>query len=191
MVSCVSNCGADDADTEAVSPPPSLHPGPWKSAAVPRTQKLLHHSHWPASWCLKASSSRNPREQSERRIRRPAGNEPAWLAQACPPPPETRKVTIWFRLNHFTDKSQGGAGWGGWCGLTPLPSHLVYERHNQCRLLWWVTQMVWWGRLVSDPEIAGPSSLSLLSYSFLWTRWSEMTVQQDHPSVLSSTRGCL
>ena len=63
MVSCVSNFGADDVDTEAMSPPPGLHPGPRKPAAVRRTQKPLHHSHWPASRCLKASSSRNPHEQ--------------------------------------------------------------------------------------------------------------------------------
>ena len=119
LLSCASNFGVNDVDTEAVSPPPGLHPGPRKSAAVPRTQKPLHHSHWLASWCLKASSSRNPREQSERRARRPSGDEPAWLAQACPPPPETRKVRIWFRLNHFTNKSQGGE-WGR-CGLTHTP----------------------------------------------------------------------
>ena len=167
MVSCVSNFGADDVDTEAVSPPPGLHPGPRKPAAVLRTLKPLHHSHWPASRCLKASSSRNPHEQSESRAGRPAGDEPTWLAQACPPPPETRKVRacppppetrkvrIWFRLNHFTNKSQGG-GWG-WCGLTH------HSRLTQCvkgtvsaDYMWWVTRMVCWGRLDSDPEIAVP-----------------------------------
>ena len=54
----------------------------------------------------------------------------------------------------------------------------------------WATRMACWGRLVSDPEIAVPSSLSLLSIRSHGPGGA-LTVQQDHPSVLSSTRHCL
>lgn len=119
---CVSTWSAVSATVELMMRTQRLCLLPRACTQGPRN-RLLCREHRSSSITLtgrhhglKASSSRNPREQSERRIRPPAGNEPAWLAQACPPPPETRKVTIWFRLNHFTDKSQGGAGWGAGVG---------------------------------------------------------------------------
>lgn len=52
---------------------------------------------------------------------------------------------------------------------------------------WRVTRTVSWGRLLSDPGITGPSGLSA-RHSFLWTEGTKMAFQQDHPSILPSTR---
>lgn len=117
MVSCVSNCGADDADTEAVSPPPGA------CTQGHGNRRCAENTEAPPSLSLAGimvSEGAPPPGTRVSRVRGESGvlqgmNQPG-LAQACPPPPETRKVTIWFRLNHFTDKSQGGAGWGGWWG---------------------------------------------------------------------------